>query len=418
MRKFYKSLRIGVKLPIIIGGLAVASILATSAVSYKNARSTLLADAETRMVSINRAQARYIEEFFSTLDRDLTLRANSQLVINAVRDFTGAFQSYSDPLSSLQAAYITENPHPNGEKDKLLTTGIGDQYDRVHSQYHTDFDALQDANGYYDVFLFDTDGNLIYSVFKELDYATNMNTGQWQNSGLATVFKKAMNSQMGDPTIFDDFKPYEPSYGAPAAFFARPVFDAEGGRIGVLAYQAPIDAINAAMSNTDGIGQSGEAMLVGDDRFMRNDSPASDENDILTTAIDIDAVRSALEGTVGFADYTDNWGEAVWASFGPLELFGTRWAVVVKQSKAELLAPLSDALFETARAAAAVILVVLTVVIFVARSISRPLIGLNTAVQNISRKDYEVPVPAIERGDEIGEIANAIDKFRKEPPDR
>lgn len=414
MRKVYNSIPIRFKLPIIIAGLSVISIIATSAVSFLNTRSALLADAESRMVSINRMQARFVEEFFTGIDRDLTLRANSHLVINAVQDFTAAFNAYPDPLEALQAIYITDNPHPNGEKDQLTNSGVGDEYDRVHTRYHPDFDALQDANGYYDVFLFDIEGNLIYSVFKELDFATNMIEGAWRNSGLATVFNGAMNAQPDGATTFDDFKPYEPSYGAPAAFFARPVFDDAGERIGVLAYQAPIDAINAAMRGVSGLGDTGEVVLVGADRLMRNDSPATDESDILMTSLDDAAVSRALEGQVGFAEITDGLGNRVWASYGPLELFGSRWAIVAKQSSAELRAPLESALWKTVQAAMVAITIALAVVVFVARGISRPLVGLNAAVQNIARRDFDALVPATGRRDEIGQIGQAIDAFRKD----
>ncbi|MEL6958990.1 MAG: HAMP domain-containing protein, partial [Pseudomonadota bacterium] len=414
MRTFYNSIPIRFKLPIIIAGLSVISIIATSAVSFLNTRSALLADAEARMVSINRLQSRFLEEFFKGIDRDLTLRANSQLVADAIRDFSAAFDAYADPLETLQTIYITENPEPNGEKDQLTTSGVGDQYDRVHTKYHPEFDAVQDANGYYDVFLFDSKGNLIYSVFKELDYATNMIDGRWRDSGLATVFNKAIQAPRDGATTFDDFKPYEPSYGAPAAFFARPVFDDAGERIGVLAYQAPIDAINASMNGVSGLGETGEAILVGGDGLMRNDSPRTEETDILVTLLDDAAVSLALDGQVGFAEMTDGWGETVWASYGPLDLFDSRWAIVAKQSSSELLAPLNSALWKTIQAAAVAILIALAAVVFVARGLSRPLVGLNTAVQNIAKRDFDAIVPATDRGDEIGQIGQAIDAFRKD----
>ena len=86
--------------------------------------------------------------------------------------------------------------------------------------------------GYYDVFLFDTDGNLVYSVFKELDYATNILNGEWRDTGLATVFRAANVAESNAQTVFDDFRGYAPSAGAPAAFFARPIFNANQERVG------------------------------------------------------------------------------------------------------------------------------------------------------------------------------------------
>jgi methyl-accepting chemotaxis protein len=57
----------------------------------------------------------------------------------------------------------------------------------------------------------DIKGNLIYTDFKEKDYATNLKDGVYSNTGIARAYKKALS--IGDGELaFDDFKPYEPSY--------------------------------------------------------------------------------------------------------------------------------------------------------------------------------------------------------------
>eukprot|EP00439_Symbiodinium_sp_Y106_P035806 s3683_g4.t1 len=53
--------------------------------------------------------------------------------------------------------------------------------------YHPIYRDILYARNYYDIFFFDLRGNLIYSVYKELDYATNFlanGTGEWKDSGL------------------------------------------------------------------------------------------------------------------------------------------------------------------------------------------------------------------------------------------
>jgi methyl-accepting chemotaxis protein len=161
-----------------------------------------------------------------------------------------------DMKSELQRVYITENPHPTGEKDKLYDAKTGSLYDVIHAKYHPWFHELQQDEGYYDVFLFDADGNLIYSVFKELDYATNFQSGggEWASSDLGEVFRKAMQITEHHVVAFEDFAPYGPSYDAPASFMAYPV-KADGEAIGVLAFQMPIDKINELMRHNLGLGR-------------------------------------------------------------------------------------------------------------------------------------------------------------------
>ena len=43
-----------------------------------------------------------------------------------------------------------------------------------------------------DIFIFDLDGNLVYSVYKELDYATNFISGPYASSGLGDAFRSAL----------------------------------------------------------------------------------------------------------------------------------------------------------------------------------------------------------------------------------
>nr|MCG6364332.1 cache domain-containing protein [Vibrio fluvialis] len=72
----------------------------------------------------------------------------------------------------------------------------------------------------------------------------------------------------------DDFAPYYPSYEAAASFIATPIFD-NGQRIGVLAFQMPVDEINHIMTFNNqwlenGLGRTGESYLVGGDGLIRS----------------------------------------------------------------------------------------------------------------------------------------------------
>ena len=100
----------------------------------------------------------------------------------------------------------------------------------VGHRYHKFYRDLLRAKGYYDIFLFDTTGELIYSVYKELDYATNFINGPYAQSGLGKAFGAALAQP--DTVHVIDFEPYEPSYGALASFISTGVRD-NGQVVGV-----------------------------------------------------------------------------------------------------------------------------------------------------------------------------------------
>ena len=83
----------------------------------------------------------------------------------------------------LQYHYITQNPNPVGEKGKLIDAQDGSGYSQVHAKYQDKFQHIINKFGYYDLFLIDFNrGDIVYSVYKEADYATNLNTGPYRYS--------------------------------------------------------------------------------------------------------------------------------------------------------------------------------------------------------------------------------------------
>src|SRR5690606_9024743 len=123
----------------------------------------------------------------------------------------------------------------------------------IHRQQHDEFRSLLQTRGYYDIFLFDLQGNNVYSVQKEADFGAGFaeGAGIWADSGLGEVVRAAMVGNPGD-VFLTDFAPYGPSGGAPASFIAAPVYD-QGLQAGVLAYQMPLGRIGEVLSRTKGL---------------------------------------------------------------------------------------------------------------------------------------------------------------------
>jgi methyl-accepting chemotaxis protein len=124
----------------------------------------------------------------------------------------------------LQNLYISENQHPTGEKHLLDAANDKTLYSQTHKQYHPTIRQFLEEFGYYDIFLVDAEtGFVVYSVFKEVDYATNLKTGPYKNSGIGKVFNKALMTNDPSAVVIEDFSSYEPSYNASASFIASPI---------------------------------------------------------------------------------------------------------------------------------------------------------------------------------------------------
>jgi methyl-accepting chemotaxis protein len=89
-------------------------------------------------------------------------------------DVDKVLSQLSDEAVLLQNAYINNNPASLGSKHELDASPSGAEYDRIHARVHPGLRDFLEAFGYYDIFLIDSKkGRVVYSVYKELDYATS-----------------------------------------------------------------------------------------------------------------------------------------------------------------------------------------------------------------------------------------------------
>ncbi|CAN0347080.1 unnamed protein product, partial [Ectocarpus sp. 4 AP-2014] len=255
----------------------------------------------------------------------------------------GAWLDQLDAESvALQHAYISANKNPLGSKHLLDTAESESDYGKLHEVIHPVVRNYLDKFGYYDIFLIDIDsGDIVYSVFKELDYGTSLKDGPYSATNFARAFKQASTLPKGE-FAFVDFEQYAPSYDAPASFIATPVFDNEE-RLGVAVFQMPVDRIKAIMAFREGLGETGEAILIGPDFQMRSDSYLKPETHSLETSfrqpetgcVRSDAVKASLKGESGTEIVKDYRSEQTLIAYGPVDILGVRWAISSKMDVSE-----------------------------------------------------------------------------------
>ncbi|MCG6884490.1 MAG: methyl-accepting chemotaxis protein [Silicimonas sp.] len=398
------------KLPIAMATMVALNIILISAVGYFDSRDLAVKGANEKLAEIGDTHAKQVEALLHSVDHGLQTQAADPVVAEAITAFAKTFNALQNPKEDLQKDYITDNPFPAEDRGKLRNTSGFSPYDTVHRQYHPIFATLRDAVGYYDVFLFDTRGNLVYSVQKSTDYATNLMTGEWRETGLAEAFRQASENSADARSVFVDFAPYGPSGGKPEAFIARPVFDTDGARLGVIAYELPVSALNAAASTS--IGRTGHSYLVAADGYMRSDTPLTEVNDVLQTFVESPAVEHGTAGETGTLEYHDAAGNVVEGHYNAIDFHGVSWALVTEQGQEELLSALPKMLRDQLMMGAAFLAVAAALSFWLASGVSRPLQRVVDTVGRISGKDYDTPVPDIDRGDEIGDIAQALERFR------
>jgi methyl-accepting chemotaxis protein len=410
---FLKNINLSLKLPMIIIVLALGTALITAGLSYNSAKTGLTNEAHLKLEAILQDRATSLEDWLASIQNDMETQSANPSVIAALTEFTAAWAEVpGDKTTYLQDWYIQRNPNPTGSKEVLNFAYDGSTYSTVHSKYHPYLRTFLRDRGYYDVFLFDQQGNLVYSVFKELDYATNLVTGEWSQSDLGAAFKAARAAQSTGDIVFFDFQPYAPSHGAPASFIAKALKDSSGNFIGVLAFQMPIDRLNTIMARSAGLGETGETILIGQDNLMRNDSRFSEESTILKRKIESEAAADVLAGNTGNMIKKDHEGTVVASAYKPVEFLGVRWGILAQQAESELTAPATALLQQVLLQLLVSMIVISAIGLWVGQLVAKPMFRIRQAMQSISEREYETEVPHTDQKDEVGGIANTLTQFR------
>ncbi len=419
-------MRISKKLPILFMVISAISVIAVGVFSVFNTSTTLMHQEEQMLDALAEARKSALQDYIKSIEEDILISAGNGYVQNAMSNFSLGFRDeerrHKDPLKSLHGIYINDptaeatnaegNPEKIGEKHLYNGPTIEGSYHSDHRLFHPWFRQMLEGRGYYDIFLVDVDGNVVYTVFKELDYATNLNSGKYKDSGLAQAFKAAMNGQKAGSINFIDFAPYAPSYGAPASFMSTPIVSTNGLQ-GVLIFQMPIDRINGVLQQNAGMGESGETYIVGADYLMRSDSRFSEESTILKTEVKTETVTKALNGETGISIVPDYRGINVLSAYQPIDIHDVRWALLAEIDEEEVLIPSHTAGFYILIIGVGVLVLVALLGWYFARSISNPIRQSTSEMLMLANGDKSFDVSGVGRTDEIGDMASALQTFKE-----
>jgi class 3 adenylate cyclase len=347
-----------------------------------------------------------------------------------------AYLPASNVARILQTDYIAANPFSYEEKEKFPEAARGSLYDKVHAEFHPYFlEAAEDIR-FDDLMLVDTQGNVVYSLAKEVDFATNLRTGPYAHSGASRAFERALELHARNMIAFEGFSAYLPERLAPTAFLSAPLL-VDGSVVGAIIIQLSPQELNRVMTSDHqwaaiGLGKTGSAYLVGADRHARSDDRLLIEDKaeflksiaatgadretinhidqfntmILYQPVDTEASRAALRGESGVGiiqDYRNNWVLSAWA---PLAATGMNGAIIAEIALKEAFA--AQYTFRTALLlAVAVMAIILTLLSFLlARAFLRPLRSIIYGVKAFATND-NVRITEVGR-DEFTELAHGF----------
>ncbi|HCR86543.1 MAG TPA: hypothetical protein DIV86_07700 [Alphaproteobacteria bacterium] len=403
-------MKLSIKIPLLIIIFAFLTAAGVSYVSYKSTAEKLNEQNRGSLFAMMENKSNELTQYLNSLEKDLHFFADLNSTKEALIKFNKAFKKIENsPKEVLQKLYITENSNPLGQKHKLDYATDGSKYSELHKKNHPWIRKFLEEKGYYDVFLINLEGDVVYTVFKELDYATNLNSGEWKDSDLGNAFRAALKG--GDEDVhFFDFKPYAPSANAPASFISKQIVGDDGEVMGVLVFQMPVDNLNAIFSSTSGLGETGEICLYGADYLMRNNSRFSKEGEtsILQRKWEVDHIdESVNEGEADYQVGPNYDGKEVMLAHAPFEWKGTKYAMITTQAIEEFEKPLYELKEQVIRDTVIALMICGVLGFIISYPTSRRIRALASSVTEIS-KGIDTQVAGINAKDELGEIARNL----------
>ena len=377
---------------------AIVPIAIAGTMSVRAASGALTDSAGNGLMGVAASRAETITRYSDTIANQAITVASSDQTRGALVDFTDSFAAVG--ADTVRTAY-------RGSVGDLADAGDGTAWSADSATYHSWFRQFQVQFDYYDVFLFDTEGNCVYTVFKEDDFGTNLLNGPYADTGLGEVYRGAMALPEGE-VYWTDYARYAPSNGDPAAFVASPIYDGGSEPVGVLAFQMPLDQIAQIMQSTAGLGETGEAYLVGSDGLMRTQSRFSSDNTILETKVETDEVANAFAGDTGVEVSTNYRDVQTLSAYQPVDVFGNTYALIVEDDTAEALASVGSLTKQLILTSLVIALFVAGAGIWFARRFGKPIKTVAAAAQRLAAGDTNIDLD-VTRNDELGDMVVAFE---------
>ncbi len=405
-------MKISKTLPVMIVGLGLVCAAAVGTASYLSSSRLIATLTEDRLTALARSHRAALEDQIAAAAGSLRSKVEGQTVRASIADFVAGWEKGGETSADrLREVYIAENPHPVDQREELVRAGRK-PYDRAHKSYHPILRRYIEENGFGDLLLISPAGDVVYSVKKQQDFATNLRASEWSGSVMAQAFEKAMAGEV-EAVHLMDIAPYAAFAGQPVSVMAVPV--AIGRKtIGVLAVHTPTQKLSDTLSTYAGLGQTGNVYWVNETGLGQNDSARTPgKSELLDDTFSRTEVTSRMSGPTKYMTLDNVNGKTVSAALAPFESLGKSYAVLLTQETSEVQAPLVSLRNNLLLIAAVIALGIGVAGLIYSRRLTRRVNRLAGAMKDLAAGVNDVVLPKDRGRDEIDDMTRAVEFFRE-----
>ncbi|MEA5515795.1 ATP-binding protein [Nodularia sp. UHCC 0506] len=375
-----KNIKIANKLILWFLIIALLPLTTITCLNYYIASSSQKQETKNHLIAMANSKAKWLEKYIHE-------RKNNATAITKIPNIIDAVQKYQQVF----------------EKNGLDSP----EYQQLDQQYRIFINNYLEIFGYSDIILISQAGDAVFSVKGGQELGSNFYTGSYKNHELAKVFDRAKTLMQVEISNFG----YHLDTKEPVAFIAAPIFR-NNIIIGVLVLKLNNQEFNKVVNNYIGLGQTGETIVVSkiDQTIIFTSPIRHDANAAFNRTMKINQqtshpLKQAAQGIKGFGINIDYRGKETIAAWRYLPSLNS--GLLVKMDTDEAFASLKTQRNIIIILVTITLILVVFAAIVVAKSISKPVTELTTAVKELAKGNFDQKAQVI-TNDEIGQLAESF----------
>jgi two-component system sensor histidine kinase ChiS len=388
-------------LPLVATGLAFFTVLEADV-----ERETL-----AKLSFATNAKRSEVTQYLAFAARQAETLSRSNTVRYSIGDFYGFSYAFRqiDPSPSrsgetLRQAFGIEADGEHllpGDTDALIRSAL--EYSNVHGRFHEDFAEFIGASEFDNLYLVNVDGNIVYSVKKDAYLGTDLRA-MLRATPLSDIALEALGPLQGERAIFRDFQT-DPVTHRFVAYVAFRVQFYQRVR-GVIIFRLPPAGLGRILQPATGSAEELYLLSSADRLIAASPTNGRAIGDVVRPAWLPPDHAGTIEVERGFG------GMSSLDAWSPIDVFGKNWILAAEIPTATAFAS-TDTLKEIVLLLAlASLMVIVGVVLYLSRSMTRPLEALTSGAEAIAAGELGHDMPSIERPTELGRLTASFRRMR------
>lgn len=389
-RDRFKLTKIATFLPLIVVSVALFASVATGIVGYINGQEGLEKATVSELNTLAFSRSKILSLKVKSLESDLSAMALSSATQTVIKELNSSLKNTKEHIPILKYFQTPSTAH---ERAGLDGVGEKNMYAYRHAGIHKSFSANWSASGYGEIYILNTDGRIIYSVSKSEDFLKDLTDQEFAKTELAVLFNNIKDVPEGEH-ISSEFTPYKFADNTPAIFVGQPIFAKSNTNefefSGMIAIRLDVDFLDNIVSNTDGLGETGQLFLTDGKGQVLTDMPRASKPTSLNLEVQYAAIFEANEKQMKIDGASVNAdGIEMMIAAHPFNFFNNKWVIVAERSMDESLSAVVKMRNGMLIGSSLVLLIAGILALLVSRAITNPLSRLTITMHSLAKGKLE-----------------------------